>query len=337
MATLYLRKGQYYINYCVNGRRIRRSVGTNKSDAELHLKEIKFRLYRGDFRPERPVIPIAYAVKQFLQHCQTRSALSTCNRYRSALGHFLDYTTYTNPILHINQLNSIVIAEYTNHRLNSSPKPKQNTINKELCVVRTLLNFSVESGYLEKNPVGKIRLFKGTDAKKGCVLNPEEINKILSVSDSWFAGIFLFFLNTGMRLGELVHLTWEDVTEDFIEIQPKEDWNPKSYSRSIPLNKTARKILHTQPHTHKYCFTYKGKKIPNNKLRKELIKYSRMVGLPYITRIHDLRHTFCSNLLMKNVDVPTVSALLGHQSIKTTLIYSHRTSEHSKKAVESLV
>jgi len=171
--------------------------------------------------------------------------------------------------------------------------------------------------------------------KKGCVLNPEEIDKILSVSDSWFAGIFLFFLNTGLRLGELTNLTWDDVMEDSIEIQSKEDWNPKSYSRTVPLNKTARKILHTQPHTHRYIFTYKNKKIPNNKLRGELIKYARIVGLD-ITRIHDLRHTFCSNLLMKGVDVPTVAALLGHQSIKTTLIYSHRTSQHTQKAVNVL-
>ncbi|TDI92016.1 MAG: hypothetical protein E2O72_00855, partial [Candidatus Dadabacteria bacterium] len=51
---------------------------------------------------------------------------------------------------------------------------------------------------------------------------------------------------------------------------------------------------------------------------------------------HDLRHTFASNLVMKGVDITTVSELLGHKSIAMTKRYSHPTPEHKRRAVETL-
>jgi len=49
-----------------------------------------------------------------------------------------------------------------------------------------------------------------------------------------------------------------------------------------------------------------------------------------------LRHTFASNLVMKGVDITTVSELLGHKSIAMTKRYSHPTPEHKRRAVETL-
>jgi len=51
---------------------------------------------------------------------------------------------------------------------------------------------------------------------------------------------------------------------------------------------------------------------------------------------HTLRHTFASYLVMSGVDISTIKELLGHSKIETTMIYSHLSSEHLKKAVEKL-
>ncbi len=53
-------------------------------------------------------------------------------------------------------------------------------------------------------------------------------------------------------------------------------------------------------------------------------------------RPHDLRHTFASQLVMAGVDLVTVSKLLGHTSIQTTMIYAHLNKEHLVEAVGKL-
>ena len=52
---------------------------------------------------------------------------------------------------------------------------------------------------------------------------------------------------------------------------------------------------------------------------------------------HDLRHTFASNLVMRGVDIITISELLGHKSLSMNKRYSHPTPEHKRSAVETLV
>ena len=64
------------------------------------------------------------------------------------------------------------------------------------------------------------------------------------------------------------------------------------------------------------------------KVRKEL-------GVNY--RLHDFRHTFCSYLILRGVDIKTVQMLMGHSDVRTTMqIYSHVQTVHLQKAVEKL-
>ena len=53
-------------------------------------------------------------------------------------------------------------------------------------------------------------------------------------------------------------------------------------------------------------------------------------------RLHDLRHSFASHLVMSGVDLSTVQELMGHKSISMTQVYAHLTPEHKAHAVEKL-
>ena len=61
----------------------------------------------------------------------------------------------------------------------------------------------------------------------------------------------------------------------------------------------------------------------------------KKAALPHI-RIHDLRHTFASHLVMAGVDIPTVQKLMGNKTIQTTMRYAHLAPGHLKAAVERL-
>jgi site-specific recombinase XerD len=343
MATLYERDGKFYVNYTIHGKRVRRSIGTNKHVAETYLKELQYRLFKGDIKPERPRIPIEYVISRYLENCKSRIASSTHRRYQNAITHFEEFITKCSPVKYVDQITKIMLSDYVSFR-KQGKKPKGKTINNELAVIRAMLSFAVDSDYIEKNPASKIKMQKTNDSKKGRVITEDEVALLLDgckkLKDGpWFREILLVFLNTGMRLGELLNLTWDDIApEGLIRIQEKPNWSPKSYERNIPINPITRSILKRlrEHQKGKYVFTWRGSQIENNKLRKKLITLSRKVGLPHITRIHDLRHTFASNLLMKGVDIPTVQALLGHRSWNTTLVYSHQTKEHTREAVSRL-
>ena len=83
-------------------------------------------------------------------------------------------------------------------------------------------------------------------------------------------------------------------------------------------------------------FTSRDKKKLTPKIRQTLIRNARKAGLDDVTKIHTLRHTFASHLVMSGVDLPTVQRLLGHSDIQTTMIYAHLAPDHLAGAVNKL-
>jgi site-specific recombinase XerD len=78
-----------------------------------------------------------------------------------------------------------------------------------------------------------------------------------------------------------------------------------------------------------------GEKI-KEKLRRQLIRIAEKAKINNLTKLHSLRHTYASHLVMKGVDLPTIQKLMGHSDIQTTMIYSHLAPDHLADAVERL-
>jgi integrase len=148
----------------------------------------------------------------------------------------------------------------------------------------------------------------------------------------------LLSLNTGMRRGEVLDLTWEhiDLTNRMITVPA---WASKSsQTRHIPMNK---ETLHCLSHWKEMNRTDQ-KLIFENHLGERFgqIKtaWAGILKQAGITdfRWHDLRHHFASKLVMSGVDLNTVRELLGHSDYKMTLRYAHLAPQHKRRAVELL-
>ena len=82
-----------------------------------------------------------------------------------------------------------------------------------------------------------------------------------------------------------------------------------------------------------HLFTYRNK--PLKDIRTAFKNACKRAGIKNL-RIHDLRHTVATRLVLAGVDLATVSKLLGHSSIQMTMRYAHPTPEALKSAVSKL-
>jgi integrase len=148
----------------------------------------------------------------------------------------------------------------------------------------------------------------------------------------------LLSINTGLRQGELFHLTWNmvDLSERSIIISGEVTKN--SSSRYIPLNDEAFKVMKQlyEKNDAKEGLVFPSKNNqPFNNVKRS---WSSVLKNAQITqfRWHDLRHHFASKLVMAGVDLNTARELLGHSDIKMTLRYAHLAPEYKINAVKKI-
>lgn len=220
-----------------------------------------------------------------------------------------------------------------------------------------LVNMPSKSLFTEK----EIRFF----TKEECALITEEATRKYSTGSPVYiyGDAFILMLHTGIRMGEAIGLIKSDWDKDknILHIQRnvqsvvKRDKNgkpargkqlvlnsTKTYSgdRLIPLNKNAteaiQRLCDAHPDSENIICSSKGSMVPPERMERTFQRMLSNIGIEK-TGLHSLRHTFASMLFANNVDVKTVSHLLGHASIQITLnTYIHLIEGTSQDAVSVL-
>lgn len=364
MPRIYKRERVWYFDISVGGRRVRKRVGRSKRVAELALKDAEVQVARDEFGFTKKDISIERLIDQFLDYNRTNHRQSTTKRYKAVTDHLRRYLSDIRPhIVAVSQLNTEALEGYKTYRKDSLVSPngkntrangsisvgtrkgaRTRTINLEMDGIKTMLNLAIQWGYLKENPMRHVKPLKIEDAKPVRFLTIEECNKFLKNTPPELYPAYFTFLHTGMRKAELENLMWNDV--DFkrrkIFIRPKENWHPKTGNREIPMGDSLLRVLTKLMQKREnispdaYVLTFKNYGNSHNRLRTELIKIAKKAGITDLTKIHTLRHTFASHLVMKGIDLPTVKELMGHSDIETTMIYAHLSPEHLSDAVNKL-
>lgn len=341
MATLRQKKnGIYFADYHINGKRMRRCLGTSKRIAELAVKDIEVKIAKGQLDFERKDEDLINLFNQYRAYSKTNHSPATQKRYTAVIDHFKTFLEDYPHITKISQLDPKLFENYKTWRVEEEAHNK--TINFELQTLRAIFALAKTWGYIKENPTDGIKRLKITNHIMPRFLKNEECEKLLGACNDWEYPIFYTFLYTGMRKSELLNLEWAEVDFDRrkIRIKVKESWRPKTDEREISISSNLLGVLQKlKDHHKKGSLVFQdegGGPIENNRLRKRLMSLTKKCGFSDVTKLHTLRHTFASHLVMKGVDLPTVSKLMGHKDIDTTMIYSHLADDHVDKAVEKL-
>jgi len=175
-------------------------------------------------------------------------------------------------------------------------------------------------------------------------LDFEEAERLIAGAEGEWRTMMLVATRTGMRMGELLGLRWEDVDLSAGRINVRQSYVqgvfglPKSgKSREIPLGDEVIEALRAHRHERgSFVFCDAGGNVLTaGRLAWPLKRALKRAGLREIGW-HVCRHTFASHLAMRGVPLKAIQELLGHASIVTTMRYAHLAPHVARDAVRLL-
>ena len=257
-------------------------------------------------------------------------------------------------------LSEKLVQEFVLQKLNGGLSIK--TVKDMLIVLRMVMKFGVKNGWMNycewdvKYPTTVIN-------KEMEVLTVTHHKKILEFIKQNFTfrnlGIYIS-LTTGLRIGEVCGLKWSDINTDsgiitvnrtieriyvvegerrhteLVINSPK----TKNSCREIPMNKELLamvKPLKKVVNVNFYVLTNEEKPTEPRTYRNYYHRLMKHLDIPRL-KYHGLRHSFATRCIESNCDYKTVSVLLGHANITTTLnLYVHPNMEQKKRCITQML
>jgi integrase len=219
-------------------------------------------------------------------------------------------------------LRSNDFAAWRDHRLAAGASPA--TVRLDLALISHLFTIAEkEWGIPVKNPVRSIRLPSVSNARDRR-LDPEEEARLLDVLrlslNKWALPIVQIALETAMRQGEILSLTWKDVDLKRRVIQLSKTKNGEA--RTVPLSSRAVEILSGLPKS------IDGRVFPvsSNAVKLLFTRACKRAGIEDL-HFHDLRHEATSRLAEKLPNVIELAAVTGHKDLRMLKRYYHPRAE----------
>lgn len=238
----------------------------------------------------------------------------------------------------------------------------EKTIRDIIIVLKMILKFGIKNGYLEYIQIDA--KFPSKQEKKDLdVLSKADQKKFMEHLRNNFTfknlGIFIC-LSTGMRIGEICGLRWCDVdtAEGVIKVRHTLQRiyiiesearhtellldTPKTANsvRDIPMSSELLKMLKSLNkvvNENYYVISNDIKPIEPRTYRNYYKKLCKQLDIPEL-KFHGLRHSFATRCIESKADYKTVSVLLGHSNISTTLnLYVHPNKEQKKKTIDKML
>lgn len=229
------------------------------------------------------------------------------------------------------------------------------TMARKIATLRSFYKFLHRRGLVPVNPMLMIRTPKQARRLPKAV-TVEQIEKLLTAPDphstlgSRDRAILETLYSTGVRVSELVQLDRRNLDEigEALVIRGK-----GKRERIVPLGSHALaalnaylQILDADPRFARAREAYHagepaplfvnktGGRLSSRSVRRKLDKYLQEAGLDPAISPHTLRHSFATHLLDNGADLRSVQELLGHQSLSTTQIYTHLTTQRMRTAYD---
>ena len=299
---------------------------------------------------------LAMLLEEFItQHAVEKLAPKTVERYRDMVPYFAP-ELLAMPLaeitpLHLNREWARLMKCGGHKRRTKTPRPMSaKTVRSMAGVVSSAFSRAIRWGLVSTNPVTNSERPK-VKRRIGMALVPSEQERLIGcASGPWCLPVFLeMAAGTACRRGELLALRWSDIkgmdafierslcqTRAGLEFKSTKTEEPRKVELppSMPGCLEAHRLRQDE-FRRQFGPDYRsdldlifanpdGSPLMPNSVSATVSRLCRRLGLPKGASLHALRHSHASLLLADGVDLATVSARLGHSSVRTTAdIYSH--------------
>jgi integrase/recombinase XerC len=227
----------------------------------------------------------------------------------------------------------------------------KSTTARKLATLRSFYKFLIRRGMVSVNPLSTIRTPKQEKRLPKC-LDLEQVQKLLDApgdGDLLAArdkAMLEVLYSSGIRVSELVELEMADLdlTEGILRVRGKgrkDRLTPigsqaiKALQRYFELRAIDTKSNQGGASQSRVFLNKHGQTLSTRSVRRKLDKYLVQAGLDPGISPHTLRHSFATHLLNNGADLRSVQELLGHQSLSTTQIYTHLTTNRMKEVYDN--
>lgn len=311
-----------------------------KLGADKLLTQLKEELERNKDIVGDENVTVGEMKKVYLEHIQTYRTFNTYKSTRAALSNFdLDDTKLTEL--------SIIDIQKCIDKL-AARKLSPTTVKRRVTAFRTMLKFAHSQYGL---PIPNLELLVLPEKKdltsKRRAMDKHEINfllKHMKMKHYNYYRVCVVAANTGMRLGEVLGLTWDCVDWENAIITVNKQWKEldkgvfgfgelksKNSYRKIPVTRSFLDTLREIKSINKGSLDNRVIDNFDNYLSL-CVNINKCIRRNYDISMHDFRHSFATRLIHEGLDFKTTAKILGHDVEQTIRVYSHVTDEMMEKA-----
>jgi site-specific recombinase XerD len=333
----------YWAEYFTNGKQYQEPLKTpNKSTALRAAYVLSERLERGQCKvrdSRRTMEDLADGYKAF---CKARNlARKTLVKYEGQLKRLKKWCKSEG----IQRAKNFSPDDLFAYRMYLADKCvlSEKSIYHETIVIKQMFKWATRNGFLSQNLLEPIRFAKVKSPKQPC-FTMQQVELLLSNAENWVVPIFAALAFTGMRIGELVQLQWEDVNleSSVIHVQRggSEGRTKDKEDRFIPIHAGRLKpLLQCLQRKSEVVFLVPDEKtVSPKKLRAYLKDLCKQCGFenPRQYKLHTFRHFFASYCAQQNLSYKYVLEWMGHSSSAMLDMYFTMNDRHSQNAMNSL-
>ena len=220
------------------------------------------------------------------------------------------------------------------------------SVRRTLAALRTFFRFLVRERIVPSNPTRHLENPR-TWQHLPSVLQIDEVRRLIEAvggDTSRYplrdAALIELLYATGLRVGEVTHLTLDSLRPDLGILRCL---GKGSRERIVPVSKNAIEVVTRYINLERPRLTRKastnllfvsrcGKPLGREVVRALLQKFARVAGLPGRITPHTMRHSFATHMIQRGADLRIVQEILGHVKVETTEIYTHLNKTDLKAA-----